>query len=76
MLEGKDMFLNCCHLRIGFSSLTELKISRNGPRIRNYTADAQRGTSNSNSNSNANFSLNLNANLGATAAATTTTSGG
>lgn len=37
MLEGKDIYQGCCHLRIGFSSLTELKVRQNGPRSRDFT---------------------------------------
>jgi len=36
-LEGKDMFQGCCHLRIGFSKLTDLSVKQNGPRMRDYT---------------------------------------
>jgi len=35
-LEGKDMFQNCCHLRIGFSSLTTLKVKSQGPKSRDF----------------------------------------
>jgi len=35
-LEGKDMFQNCCHLRIGFSSLTGLKVKNQGPKSRDF----------------------------------------
>ncbi len=34
LLEGKDMFQGCCHLRIGFSSLQDLRVQQNGPRAR------------------------------------------
>jgi len=37
LLEGKDMFQGCCHLRIGFSKLTDLKVTQNGPRSRDFT---------------------------------------
>jgi len=37
LLEGKDMFQGCCHLRIGFSKLTDLKVKQNGPRSRDFT---------------------------------------
>jgi len=37
LLEGKDMFQGCCHLRIGFSKLTELKVKGSGPRGRDFT---------------------------------------
>jgi len=36
LLEGKDMFQGCCHLRIGFSKLTDLKVTANGPRSRDF----------------------------------------
>jgi len=37
LLEGKDMFQGCCHVRIGFSKLTDLKVKQNGPRSRDFT---------------------------------------
>jgi len=37
LLEGKDMFQGCCHLRIGFSKLTDLKVTQNGPRSRDFS---------------------------------------
>lgn len=37
LLEGKDMFQGCCHLRIGFSSLTDLAVKANGPRSRDFS---------------------------------------
>jgi len=35
-LEGKDMFQNCCHLRIGFSSLVSLNVKSQGPKSRDF----------------------------------------
>jgi polypyrimidine tract-binding protein 2 len=37
LLEGKDMFQGCCHLRIGFSKLTDLTVKQNGARSRDFT---------------------------------------
>jgi len=37
LLEGKDMFQGCCHLRIGFSKLTDLSVKQNGPRSRDFS---------------------------------------
>lgn len=36
-LDEKDMFEGCCHLRIGFSNLTEINMKSNGPNSRDYT---------------------------------------
>jgi len=38
-LEGKDMFKNCCHLRIGFSSLTSLKVKNQSEKSRDFYQD-------------------------------------
>jgi hnRNP-L/PTB/hephaestus splicing factor len=37
MLEGKDIFQGCCHLRIGFSSLQELHVKSPGNNARDFT---------------------------------------
>jgi len=37
LLEGKDMFQGCCHLRIGFSKLTDISVKQNGPRSRDFS---------------------------------------
>jgi len=37
LLEDKDMFEGCCHLRIGFSTLSDLTVKNNGPTSRDYT---------------------------------------
>lgn len=37
MLEGKDIFQGCCHLRIGFSSLAELHVKSPGNNARDFT---------------------------------------
>jgi hnRNP-L/PTB/hephaestus splicing factor len=37
LLEGKDMFQGCCHLRIGFSKLSDLSVKQNGPRSRDFS---------------------------------------
>jgi polypyrimidine tract-binding protein 2 len=38
MLEGKDIFQGCCHLRIGFSSLHELHVKTPGSNARDFTS--------------------------------------
>jgi len=38
MLEGKDIFQGCCHLRIGFSSLHELHVKTPGANARDFTS--------------------------------------
>ena len=38
LLEDKDMFEGCCHLRIGFSNLTDLNVKANSPTSRDYTS--------------------------------------
>lgn len=37
LLEGKDMYQGCCHLRIGFSTLKELIVKNNSSRSRDFT---------------------------------------
>lgn len=37
LLEEKDMFEGCCHLKIGFSTLPDLNVKSNGPTSRDYT---------------------------------------
>lgn len=39
MLDGKDMFLGCCHLRVTYSTNTRLSVRQNGPRSRDFTSD-------------------------------------
>lgn len=36
-LDGKDMFMGCCHLSIGFSNLTDLKVVENNSKSRDFT---------------------------------------
>jgi len=38
MLEGKDIFANCCHLRIGYSSLPSLVVKSAGSNARDFTS--------------------------------------
>lgn len=42
-LEGKDIFANCCHVSVSFSSLQELKITTPGPKARDFEAEAAGG---------------------------------
>jgi len=42
-LEGKDMFANCCTLRIGFSNLPEVTVKQNGPKSRDFTIPEEFG---------------------------------
>jgi len=35
-LEGKDMFQSCCHLRIGYSTLSSLSVKTQGSRSRDF----------------------------------------
>jgi hypothetical protein len=37
MLEGKEMFPNCCQLKIIYSNLSEVNVAKNGPRGRDFT---------------------------------------
>lgn len=37
LLEDKDLFEGCCHLRVGFSTLAELNVKSNGSTSRDYT---------------------------------------
>jgi len=36
-LDGKDLFQGCCHLRVDFSNLTELKVTTNDAKSRDFT---------------------------------------
>jgi hnRNP-L/PTB/hephaestus splicing factor len=38
LLEGKDIFQGCCHLRIGFSSLHDLHVKTSGNHARDFTS--------------------------------------
>jgi hypothetical protein len=38
MLEGKDIFQDCCTLKIIYSNLPDVNIKSNGPRSRDFTA--------------------------------------
>jgi polypyrimidine tract-binding protein 1 len=42
-LEGKDIFQNCCHVAVSYSSLPELRITTPGPKARDFLAEATGG---------------------------------
>ena len=38
-LDGKDIYSGCCHMSVGYSSLTDLKITNTGPKARDFTKE-------------------------------------
>lgn len=51
-LDSKDIFAGCCHVSVGFSSQTELKIVSSGPKARDFLAEGLVTGETTNTNTN------------------------